>query len=229
MVNESVYQRAEALMKKLSSAQDRAETLESLIENEKALLAKAQGQHVDTLTAIEETQLSLETMKKAIVPLTERGLKRLTNLISFGLRTIFHDKKYAVDIEVKERGNDKTADIWLIEDREDGEQVRVRARDSIGGGVKAVIALILRVFFILHYKLRRVIVMDEPFTDVNIHYLPGLFKFLQYTIDDLKFDWLIVTNDPRQLPYGDLTYKVYNGDVKLISKKEDFGDDGAFA
>lgn len=223
-----LHTRGQALIDKFKSLQDRDSHLSTQIDAEKALLEKAKKRHQECLDSTEEIALALETIKKAIVPLTERGLKRLKDLISFGLLTIFTDEKYAVDFEIKERGNDKTATIWLLEGMPDGSTKRVQMRDSCGGGVKTVVALILRIFFILHYKQRRVVVMDEPFTDLNTKVLPGLFKFLQYTVEELGFRWMIVTQDDRFLPYSDKTYKVTKGKVKVV-KDVDPGDDGAYA
>jgi DNA repair exonuclease SbcCD ATPase subunit len=216
-----IFERGQELLSKFSTIQDLDEHLKGMVTNEEMLLEKAQERHKKCLGSIEEINLALETLKQAIVPLTERGLKRLKELVSFGLMTIFTTEKYSVDFEIKERGSDKTAVIWLQEELTDGSITRVQMRDSCGGGVKTVVALILRVFFILHYKQRRVVVMDEPFTDLNTVVLPGLFQFLRYTVEELGFEWLIVTQDDRFLPYADHTYKVKKGAVQVVGEAEE--------
>lgn len=212
-----LFDHGQELLQKFASLQDRDEHLKGLIANEGTLLTKAQDRHRECLTSSEEIRLALETLKEAIVPLTERGLKRLKDLISVGLRTIFHDCRYSLDVEVDDRGKDKTAILWLLEEI-NGETLRCQVRDSVGGGVKTVIALVLRVFFIIHYQQRRVVVMDEPFTDLATHYVEGLFKFIRYTVEELGFEWLIVTHDSRFLPYGDLTYRVSKGAVRVVQE-----------
>lgn len=215
-----IFERGQDLLSRFSSLKDRDEHLAGMITNEQLLLEKAQDRHQGCLNSSVEILLALETLKRAIVPLTERGLKRLKDLVSFGLLTIFHDCKYSMDVEVRERGNDKTAELWLLEETEDGT-LRVKVRDSVGGGVKTVIALILRIFFILHYKQRRIVVMDEPFSDLATEYVDGLFQFLRYSVEELGFEWLIVTHDKRFLPYGNQTYRISKGTATLVQKTEE--------
>lgn len=224
----SIFERGQQLLAWYSSLQDKHETLVGMIRNEKALLSKAEKTHSLDLDRIAKLTQATEAMKRAIVPLTERGLRRMKDLISFGLLTIFPGCNYTLDIDIQERGNDKTAELWLLEGVGE-DQTRCLLRDSIGGGLKSVVALIFRLFFILHYKQRRFMVMDEPFSDVATEYIPGLFKFIRYTVEDLGFRWLIVTHDTaRFLKYGDHTYKMAKGAVTLV-QKEGPAEDGAHA
>lgn len=171
------------------------------------------------LGQIELLGKGIEVLKAALVPLTKRGLGYMTELMTYGLNTIFHDREYAVDIEVKERGNDKTAVFWLIENPESDEPLRTSLRDSVGGGIQTVVSVILRIFFILYYRQRRFLVLDEPFGDINDRYLEGLFQFLRYTIQDLGFEILMITHDPRFKPFGDRVYTVTKGTMRETGDK----------
>ena len=157
---------------------------------------------------------ALEAMKAAIVPMTENGIGRLRELLTLGLATIFHDRNYKVEIEISDRGKDKTAEIYLVE-TVDGIQRRGYLRDSVGGSILTVTSIILRAFFVLHFKDRRFLALDEPFTDLADQYVEGMFRFLRYLIDDLGFRVLMVSHDPRFRGYADVSYTVKDGTVKL--------------
>lgn len=189
------------------------ETLKVSLEMEMTRRQTAEALHAQGLVRLELLKKSIEAMKMALVPLTERGLGRLTQLLSYGLGVIFPDRDYSIDIEVSERGNDKTAEFFLVEG-----PLRVRLRDSVGGGVLSAVSVILRIFFILHYRDRRILVLDEPFSDINTVYIEGLFKFLQYVRDDLGFKFLMVTQDVRFRAFEDKAYRVRSGEIREVTR-----------
>lgn len=218
MSPDDVIARAALVDRRFVQLQERASILLLQRKSEADQLRSAEDRHAKAGTDQEDLGKAIDVMKAAIVPLTERGVAKLRDLVSFGLRTIFEDSEYALDIEIMERGNDKTAELWLLIGQPPS-QLKVKVRDSIGGGVRTVISVILRVFFILHYHQRRVITLDEALTDIAAEYMEGLARFIRYTIDELGFKWLAVTHDPRLMPYADRVYRVKDGTAKLLEGK----------
>jgi DNA repair exonuclease SbcCD ATPase subunit len=66
--------------------------------------------------------------------------------------------------------------------------------------------------------LRRIVFLDETFTEVADEYLPGLFDFIQNTIKELGFKYLLITHDTRFVDYSDKLYRITKGNPKEILK-----------
>lgn len=161
---------------------------------------------------------SMEVMKKLIELMSSKGIENLKKLLSFGLKTIFNDRDYAVEIEISERGNVKTAEFFL-EEIKDGERIKVRLRDAAGGGIQTVVALIMMIYFIISLELRRLIILDEALSQVSDTYVENLFKFMKQTSDELGFKFLLVTHDPRFLEYADRIYRMKMGRLAISHGK----------
>lgn len=181
-----------------------------------AELASLEQQHTGQVAEGGVLQLSLEFLKKLIDLLSEAGLKKLEAMLSKGLATIFEDRGYRVEIEVDDRGKDKVARVWVLEETEEG--TRRTLLQSNGFGVQAMASLILRVFFIMHFKCRRILIMDESLTQISTEYLDGLFAFLRTLIDNMGFTVLGVTHDPRFLPYADAVFEMHDGRLTKTTK-----------
>jgi DNA repair exonuclease SbcCD ATPase subunit len=194
---------------RMSEAQGLRRQVETDIVRLQTTLENLERAHTEAVANSAVLQLSLEYLKKLIDLMSEAGLKKLEAMLSRGLSTIFEDRGYRVEIEVDDRGKDKVARIWLLENTEDG--LRRTLLQSNGFGVQAMASLILRVFFICHFNSRRLLIMDESLSQVSTEYLDGLFSFMRALIQDLEFTILGVTHDPRFLPYADAVYSMRDG------------------
>jgi DNA repair exonuclease SbcCD ATPase subunit len=172
----------------------------------------AKEDHRSKLRHLEELGEAIEVTKKLMGELSKHGMEHLQALLTYGMSTIFHDRIYRIEIEISEYRNNKTAEFWLIETK-NGRDLRARLRSGVGGGVVAIVSLILRIYFCVTLKLRRFLVLDESLSQLSSKYVEGLFKFLHTVKTDLGFKILFVTHDPRFLEYGDRIYSVKDGVV----------------
>ena len=147
---------------------------------------------------------SLEVMKVLIEKITDSSIGLLKNLLTVGFNTVF-EGKYSVDIQVDDRGKDKTAEFYLIEN---STGLRTMIKDDNGGGIKVILSFILRVFFIYYLKYPRFIILDEAFTELSKEYIEGLFAFFDILKKDLGFKYLFITHDIRFMNYADKILKV---------------------
>lgn len=184
---------------------------------------EAVEQHRGELQDLKEQREAIEVMKKLIGILSEKGMKHLQALLTYGMDTIYYDRSYQVEIKVDEFRNNKAAEFWIIKKEKNGRTIRVRMRNGVGGGIRAVVSLILRIHFIISLELRRFLIIDEGLCQLSSQYVPGLFEFLQSVIQDLGFKILFVTQDPRFPVYGNRIYNVAKGRVTLKRKGEDDG------
>jgi ABC-type uncharacterized transport system ATPase component len=200
--------------KKVNSLYDKKKQL----ENDKYKLKNLKNSYKVHVEYQRLLKLSLETMKKVLKPLTEAGIGSLQTLLTSGLNSIFFDRKYTVEFEIADRGGDKTSEIFLIETLDNGIVRRSSARDGIGGGVASVIGTILQVFNILHYNLWRVLILDEPLSDISDKYYDNVFQFFKELIEEKEFEILMISHDRRLIPYADSIFRVKDGRVERINE-----------
>jgi len=215
---DTLLERAEQVTQHFYSEKTRLELLADNIKGQENAEAKMEADHAECLKFIEELGLSTAVMKKAIGILSERGMKSLQELLTYGLQTIYTDKNYEVEIEISERANAKTAEFFLWCDTADHTRIRCKLRDSVGGGIQTTVALILRVYFIIHLGLRRVLFFDESLTQVSAEYHEGLFTFLKKVEQDLGFDILSITHSSEFIEFADKMYRMKDGVLRELSK-----------
>jgi len=179
-------------------------------------LDKNEKEHIALMLDLKEQGEAIALMKVLIEKISEQGLKKLEQLIAYGLKTIFPDKDLYFAVKIDDRGNHKTADFYVGEKL--GEKVEwMKIRDSVGGGVVVVVSFILRVYFMQKFKIRPVIFLDEALTQLSEKYIDGLFEFMAYLRDELDYDFLFITHQKVFLPYADKVYRVSGGGVKELN------------
>lgn len=166
------------------------------------------------------TELAYAYLEKMINFESEKFIKRIQDLITFGLKTIYYDRGYSCDIRVNDKNN---ATIHLVyTDPESGLTLSPDIK-NVGGGVRTVIGFILQVYFIIHYKAEPVIFVDEGFSEVDSNYMPYLMGFISELANSKSFKLLLVTHDERITPYADRVYRVESGRAILIKDKNSQG------
>lgn len=69
--------------------------------------------------------------------------------------------------------------------------------EAEGGGIITVISFVFLVYLIVKLNKRRVIYLDEAFTQVSDSYFGAFIGFVNSLCDDLGFDLLLVSHDQR--------------------------------
>jgi hypothetical protein len=195
------------------SCQAKLQATRESINGTEITLADVKQQHTDKVLQLEFTEKAIEVTKILIGELSEKSIRKLQELLTYGMRTIFDDRDYSIEIDIADRGDMKTAELFLVE-KKDGEIRKCKLRDSVGGGVQTVVSFILRVYFMLVLGLRRFVILDESLSQLSDVYVEGLFKFIRQCTDDLGFSVLWVTHDVRFTSYATSIYRMVHGDLK---------------
>ena len=200
----------------ISNLQDRFDKVDKAFQRVKhesntndTELIRVENDHDQALIEYENVVMAGEYIQKLISLLTQKDLQPLETLLTRGLNTVFPERSYEIHLDVSDRGNDKTAEFMLTEHKKKGSIV-TPAREC-GYGVQTVISLILQVYYLLFNKARRVMAIDEGFTQIFEDNLVGAFDLIRYLIDELGFDFVGVTHDNRLFEYGDKIYRMNDG------------------
>lgn len=173
---------------------------------------------------LSETEMAAEVLKLLTESLAEKSVKAVEKLLTYGVSTIFTTKNYSVEIQLGDRGKDKTAELWLVDHdtmaSDDGSPLKTLLYDGNGGGLAAVASFILRVFLIEHFNRIRFIFMDESLSELSAEYVDGMTSFLDMIRDELGFVICAITHDPRFMDMAQNTIKVKGGGASLVGNAE---------
>jgi len=129
-------------------------------------------------------EITLDGLNKAILKREEESILLLQAEINKALEFIFFDQSISIEFEPSKSGYN-----LLI--NSNGSTGKI---DSVGGGVLAIISFIIYLFFHKLTSNTGLLVLDETFTFVSIHYQERLSKFLQQIAEDYNFDILLVSH-----------------------------------
>lgn len=137
----------------------------------------------------------------------------IDKLVTAGLRLVFQDQNLELTTETdKQRG--KTAIKLLL--KENGEAAPIK--DSYGGGVLALVGVLLRVTTIMVLDLRRILILDESLAHVSEQYIPATSRFLKKICDELGFEILMVTHQREFAQNADRHYEAIRSEGETTLK-----------
>lgn len=155
---------------------------------------------------------------KEILDLMSRSqIKHLEELLNSAVSTIFFDKNYRIEFEISEYRNSNCLTIYLIESLSDGTEIKTDIKDN-GFGIKTIIGFILQIYFIIFNKLSPILIADEAFSALSDQYIPYLRSLLTSLTEKYGFIFILVSHDNRFIDIADKTYRVNNGEVKLVNE-----------
>lgn len=156
---------------------------------------------------------ALEAVKSIIDKVSREHLNHIQDLVSYGLKTIFFDRNYSLELEVRDLRGSKALEFKLVEELPDGTFITSPFEDGIGGGIKSVVGLILQIYHIQYYNLYPALFMDEALSNISSQYIPTTMEFLKQMSDKKGFKFILVTHDQRLIDYADTIYTVNEGEV----------------
>ena len=144
----------------------------------------------------------------------------IVDLLTFALQTIIYDKDYSVKILLKESRNSKQAEIILVSKQEDGSIIESPIPDNVGGGISAIVGLVLQIFFIQYFKLNKILIMDEALSQISKEYIPNTMTFLKTLSKERGFKFLLICHDPRIMKHANYMYKMEMGKLSEVDINE---------
>ncbi len=160
---------------------------------------------------LSENKALLEKSKPFIDDLIEKfsesSIKKLEDLLSLGLRRIFQDRDYRVEIKVTEKRSSKCADLYLIDN---GHPFLMRD-SSVAGGILVVVGFLIQTFYVANLDIAKILFLDEALSNISTQYLDNFFAFVKELSLKIGLTVILITHDTRFLEYADRIYKVANG------------------
>ena len=141
-------------------------------------------------------------------------LRRLEELLTIGLKKIFFDRNYSIQIRVVDKRNTKCVELLL---NDNGNLIPVR-NANVAGGVLVVIAAIIQVFYIINIPtVSKYLFLDEQFSQVSQQYVGTFMDFIKTLCSETGLSIVLSTHDNKFIQYGD---RIYIADKGKFSMQE---------
>lgn len=138
-------------------------------------------------------------------------LRKLEELLTIGLKKIFYDRNYSVQIKVIDKRNAKCVDL-LLDDN--GNLISVK-NANIAGGILVVIASIIQIFYIINLDVDKYLFLDEQFSQISEQYISPFMDFIHSLCDETGLSIVLITHDNKFMKYGDRIYTADKGKFTL--------------
>lgn len=208
---------AEEIISRYNQAKMQSISLKSSITNTKRVLSQLKLNYEEKKKEYEELtkksvlqEEGLNLLKNLIQTMATEHINEVADFINEGLKTIFYDKEYTIEIEIEDKRNLKQANLYLIEKNGD-DILKSSLKDSVGGGVLVTIGFLLQVFYIQYHGLSPIIFLDEAFTQLSDKYIIYLKMFIEDLAKRLGFIFVLITHDERLMHNAAKTYEVEGG------------------
>ena len=155
------------------------------IEAEKAELVRAVG-----------------TLDRCVQVVSANGIGKIEGIVTDGLQRVFGSKDYGLVVEKRETARGNSYRLLVRKAGTVGSPM-----DSFGGGVQNVVGFLLRVILVKRFRLAKVLVLDEQFSNVSPEYQPKVAQMLR-VLADLGFIILAISHQPLLTEGADAVYEV---------------------
>lgn len=182
------YERVTNDMRRVQSVIDNAEQSLDGINRERELIER-----------------SLLALKQVRPLLSGSSIKECEELANAAIRSIFNFD-YTVEYDME-------SNRFVLNKGEYSTDLS----EAEGGGIITVISFVFLVYLIVKLNRRRIIYMDEAFTQVSDSYFGAFIGFVNELCDDLGFDLLLVSHDQR-ITADDVkhVYQIADGKSKCV-------------
>lgn len=183
------------------------------LEETDKLLGRTKSQHASALVDGQEIQVVSNALQIIQDRLSADSVQFVQDFLTKGIRTVYKDRALSMECEVVDRGPHKALIIRTVEERE-GRQIKSHVTRASGGGIQVLVSFLFQVLFIMSRNMRRVLFLDESFTQVSREYREGLGELLNMLTVELGFDILLVTHDREFEEIADAVYVMKAGEVR---------------
>lgn len=192
--------------------------IQSAIESTSASIAEVDSK----LNELENNKNTLKLCKPIIDDIINKFsnslLKKLEELLTIGLKKIFHDRNYSVQIKVVYKRNSKCVELLL---NDSGNIIPVK-NANVAGGILVVIASIIQVFYIVNIPtLDRYLFLDEQFSQISSQYIDPFMEFIKTLCSEAGLSIVLITHDSKFMKYGDRVYTADRGKFTLQENNKD--------
>lgn len=124
----------------------------------------------------------------------ERFHGQIQQIVTYCLKEVFGEEAYEFRINFTQKRNQVEATLVFVRDGEEFDPLQ-----AAGGGVLAVACFALRmaVLYLMRRDVRRIMILDEPFSQVSKEYREAMASLLERTAEEFGMQYIIITHSPE--------------------------------
>jgi len=167
-------------------------TIDSLVaihSNEVKNLANYQSEMIVLETNLEDHKLVREVYQQAAIFTQEYLEEHLSSIVTHAVKSVFFEKDIVFKAKFDKKRNSSECSFSLVEN---GEEYDIL--DDKGHGVADIVSFALRVAYILLDSVDNVVIMDEPFRNLDVDRRPHASKMISELSRKLMMQFIIVTH-----------------------------------
>lgn len=177
------------------------EQLEPKLADHRAAVASVRAERKALKDAERRTQATAEAqaLLQEVAQSVQRVVHaRVAGVVSRCLEAVWGEDAYTFKIDFEQKRGRTEAAISLVRDGNE-----VHPLDGAGGGVADIVSFALRVaaMMLKRPKVRRLLVLDEPFRHLSHDLRPAARAMIKSLADDMGFQLLLVTHS-REIAVG---------------------------
>lgn len=157
-------------------------------------------------------KVAKEKYQLAINELYEESIVALQDTLNTALKYIMYDKNYSAKLVLEDKRGSKSLSIILV-DEDNGFEVDLK--DGVGQGVRTIISFVLKSYYLLNQN-SKVLFLDEKYSALSSHYVPGFYDFIEKFCEDNDFIIVMISHIDNQIEHADEVYYLNDG---VISKE----------
>lgn len=169
------------------------------------------------LLGLKEKVTYLHISKKILQEVVERvskdNLEKVESFVNRALTLIFPDLSLSFKIEQDVKRGNNTYSFAVYQGSIKG------SIHSFGGGVIAVIAVVLKILFNIITKRFPLLALDETLSFLAVNYIPAMSDFLKTVSKEFGIPIILVTHQPQFASAADFCYIIDKAEQTTIQKE----------
>lgn len=148
-------------------------------------------------TKLERHNIAATYIQSVIDTVCDTNLRKIEHWVNTGLKDIFYDQEIVFKITKDIKYNKNVYSFLILNDGVEG------TKESYGGGILCVIALILKVIFLNITQSKNILVLDESLSFLSKQYIENCALFIKMLTQEFKITVVLVTHQDEFLSYAD--------------------------
>lgn len=186
--------------------------IQSSIESTKSSIAEVESKIQELECERNTLKLCKPIIDDIISKFSDSLLRKLEELLTIGLKKIFYDRDYSLQIKVVDKRNTKCVELLL----NDGGNLIPVKNSNVAGGVLVVIAAIIQVFYVINLpNVANYMFLDEQFSQISLQYIDNFIEFIKTLCSETGLSIVLITHDNKFMKYGDRIYVADKGKFTL--------------
>lgn len=160
----------------------------------------ARQAELEVLTEAERLLMELLGSRKANTEVL------LSKWLTFALSYVLDDQELEGHVSIIQKGGQTQIELVVSKDGKERDLLR-----SLGGGTADIVSFVMQVVVLMLSDRRKILIADEPFSQVSEEYLPNVARFLEVLSTKMDLQILLVTHSETLARAGDKVYWMNDG------------------